>query len=91
MLAGTGAPAVLALAPAVVMLADAGAPAVLALAPDAVMLAHAGAPAVLALAPDAVMLADADATITPHLLLTVMIQQPACAMRSTCLCGRRRW
>jgi hypothetical protein len=48
------APAVLAGAPAAVMLADAGAPAVLALAPDAVMLADAGAPAVLAVAPAAV-------------------------------------
>jgi hypothetical protein len=56
-LAGAGAPAVLAPAPASVMLTDAGAPAVLALAPDAVMLADAGAPAAAAPAPLAVVLA----------------------------------
>ena len=60
-LADAGAPSVLAVAPAVVMLADAGAPAVLALAPDAVKMADAGAPAVIAPAPDAVMLSDAGA------------------------------
>jgi hypothetical protein len=50
-LAGAGAPAVLALAPDAVMLADAGAPVVLPHAPDAVMPADAGAPAVPAFAP----------------------------------------
>jgi len=60
-LADARAPAVLAGAPAAVMLADARAFAVLAPLPLPVMLAYARAPAVLAAAPLAVMLADARA------------------------------
>ena len=61
MLEDSGAPAVLAPAPAAVMFADAGAPAVLAPAPDAVMRADAGTPTVVAPALSALMLADAGA------------------------------
>ena len=57
MLADGGAPAVLALASASVVLADGGAPAVLADAP----LSDGGAPAVLAFAPHSVVLADGGA------------------------------
>ncbi len=53
--------AVLACAPASVVLADGGAPAVLAPAPHSVVLADGGAPAVLALAPPSVVLADGGA------------------------------
>jgi hypothetical protein len=66
-LADARAPAVLAGAPAAVMLADARAFAVLAPLPLPVMLAYARAPAVLAAAPLAVMLADARARAYIHM------------------------
>jgi hypothetical protein len=56
-----GAPAVLADAPAAVMLPDGGALAGLALAALSVVLADGGAPAVLAAAPEAVVFADGGA------------------------------
>ena len=67
MLAGAGAPAVLAGVPPTVMLADAGAPRspCTSGAPPAVMFADAGARAVLAGAPPAVMLADAVVPAVP--------------------------
>ena len=58
-LADARPPALLALAPAALVLADARPPALLALAPDALVLADARPPALLALAPDALVLADA--------------------------------
>ena len=80
-------PAVLAGAPAAVMLADARAPAVLAGAPPAVMLADARAPAVLAEAPLAVMLAfTAPPLLCAHPLPLPRPRAPACRCCAITLC-----